>query len=137
MTINDDARTKAVLAIERAMPPADRARILARFRNTNMDGADVADILDILADHDWGLEYREPFYESSAVNEAYQLLGWEPYSDDEPNTLEMKIRHSIVSHVTVAVALLTNAVPTAGAVSRMARSAAIFAQVETWTGKES
>lgn len=108
------------------MNVATRERILAQFKSTDLNGADVADILDILGDQDWGLQYTEPFYEG-AEDATRVALGW-PTRDEDDDPM----RWALLGASVLAVALLTNAVPTPGAVIRLARSAAIFAHVDTY-----
>jgi hypothetical protein len=128
-----DARTHAALAVEHALDEADRQRILAKFHHTGLDGADVADILDILDNHDALLELREPFYESGGDVEVWRTLDWP--MPDEADDYAGWLRHRLVSYSCLAVALLTNAVPTPGPVARLAGKAAIVA-AERWPGGE-
>jgi hypothetical protein len=127
-----DARTHAALAIEQALGEASRQRILDRFRQSNLNGADVADILDILDNHDALLELREPFYEADGADEVRRRLDW-PITDaeDYPTFLQ----HRLISYAALAVALLTDAVPTAGPVARLAGVASNVA-AERWPGGE-
>lgn len=118
----------AALAVQRAMNVVTRERILSKFRGTNLNGADVADILDILGNQDWGLEYTEPFYEG-AEDACRVALGW-PTRDEDSDSM----RWALLGASVLAIALLTDAVPTPGAVIRMTRSAAIFARVDTFGG---
>lgn len=124
--------TDAALAVQRSMNVVTRERILSKFRGTNLNGAEVADILDILDNGDALLQLREPFYESGAANEVFGRLGWDESNDDQLRAM----RHKLVGYSALAVALLTDAVPTAGAVERMTRSAAIWARVDTWRDRD-
>ena len=60
-----DAVTKDVLAIDRALTPAERALFLERVynRQPRMVGAEVADVLDIWQNSDAYLGLTEPFWE--------------------------------------------------------------------------
>jgi hypothetical protein len=84
----------AVLAVEHNMTEAERAKFLNRMTvvhgNTHLEGAGVADILDMLYESDAYLGIVEPFYEQ---NEAL----W----TDHP--LDMKIRLSVATRGAVVL----------------------------------
>jgi hypothetical protein len=129
-----DARTHAALAVEQALGEADRQRILDRFRHGNLNGADVADILDILGDHDELLELREPFYDNGADQQVRELLDWQAPGEGSLDYVG-RLRYRLISYSCLAVALLTDAVPTPGPVARLAGAAAAVA-AERWPGGE-
>lgn len=127
-----DANLHAVLAIEAALGEASRQRILARFATSNLNGAAVADILDILDDSDGLLNLREPFYDGGAVEEVRFQLGW-PSDAEEARDYDAMLRRRLIGHAVLAVALLTSAVPTPGPVVRLTRAAADLAAAR-WPG---
>jgi hypothetical protein len=133
MTDLDDVTTHAALAIGDALTDDAKERILAKFRTSNLNGAPVADILDILDNGDALLELREPFYEDGGADQAHWLLGWEPYSDDEPRTYEVRLRHRLIGFATLALALLDDAVPKPPFVAALASMAAAVAE-SRWPG---
>lgn len=129
-----DARTHAALAVEHALTEADRQRILGKFHHTGLDGADVADILDILDNHDALLNLREPFYDGGSADQAWQQLGWRQLDwkgESIAYDYEHALRAALISYSCLAVALLTDAVPTLGPVTRLAGKAATVA-AERW-----
>lgn len=54
-----------VLAVEQALTAMERRIILERVAGTNLEGADVADLLDIWLDSDSYLQWTEPFWEGN------------------------------------------------------------------------
>lgn len=124
MSQDDDVTSQAALAIQSALTEADRQRLLGKFHHTGLDGADVADILDILDNGDALLDLREPFYEDGGFQEALVGLGWTDTREDYAGRLRLRL----VGFAVLAVALLTDAVPTAGSVSRLAARAETLAR---------
>jgi hypothetical protein len=116
----DDIRTRAVLAIERAMPETDRQAILDRFRHSVLNGAAVADILDILDNHDFLLEYREPFYEDGHDHQVWAILQVPTVAYPE---VMPPIQLRIMSYAVMARALLEQAVPNPQNVATLVRTA--------------
>lgn len=112
-----NATGDAAIAVEKALSNSDRARILDKFRHTNLNGAEVADILDILDDHDALLPLREPFHEG-AEDAVRVALGWPTSGEDDD-----QMRGAVLRMSALAIALLTNAMPTPGAVIRLTQSA--------------
>lgn len=88
----------AALAVEAALTPEEKRTILDQFQYGPLNGAHVADILDILADHDALLELREPFYENGYDQAVQAYLG----RDIDPTILSMAV---------LAVALLAGQIP--------------------------
>lgn len=113
-----NVRGDAALAVDRALTELERAKILGKFRRSNLNGAEVADILDILDNHDALLELREPFYEAGAHFRVRQELGWQDEADDDN-----AMRSAVIGMCVLAVALLTDAVPDTGQVVRLVRRA--------------
>jgi hypothetical protein len=57
----------ALMAVAHALTAAEREKFLAKTsRWRGMDGADVADVLDMTVDHDMFLDTTEPFFEKFA-----------------------------------------------------------------------
>lgn len=132
--IRADVLTHAVLAIERWMPEEDRRKILDRFRHSNLDGAPVTDILDILDNRDALLALREPFYEEGLHEQVRAALGWPAQEDDQDAYFDMDrldrdaytaqlMRARLIGLAILAVALLTDAVPTVEAVTDLVYAA--------------
>lgn len=77
-----DARHKAVMAVTEALSEIEQDRILdaTRFLYHNLTGAGVADILDILADHDSHLFWTEPLYDEHRTDyEQLKMNGIDPH----------------------------------------------------------
>jgi hypothetical protein len=119
VSAQDGIRTRAVLAVERGMPLALRKAILARFRHSSLNGAAVADILDILDNHDYLLQYREPFYEDDQPTQVRQILDWPP----EEDALADHLRNRVIGYSVMAVALLDNTIPDPQDVATLALAA--------------
>jgi hypothetical protein len=131
MTDLDDVTTHAVLAIEAVLTDAAKDRILAKFRTSNLNGAPVADILDILDNGDALLELREPFFDNGGLERTCQLLGW---SDDVDRTgYAGLLQRRLIGFATLALALLDDAVPEPRAVAELAAIAAVEA-ASRWPG---
>lgn len=130
-----DTTMAAVLAVEDALDPADKERILGKFRNSNLNGANVSDILDILDNHDALLELREPFYEDGQHDEAKRLNGWAILDENFVDTYETRLHSRLIGMACLAVAILTDKVPTPQAVASLARKAADVAATR-WPGGE-
>lgn len=62
--LEQNSTTTAVLCIEKALTARDRRIILERAPS-NLQGAAVADLLDLYVDADMHLEWTEPFWESN------------------------------------------------------------------------
>lgn len=106
----------AALAVEAALTRSEQDSILAQFRHSNLDGADVADILDILSNQDALLEYTEPFYERGEDQTVRLILGW-PMEDGQ------RWRSMVISMAVYAIALLEHRVPSISAVADLVRRA--------------
>jgi hypothetical protein len=132
MTDLDDVTTHAVLAIEDALTDDAKERILAKFRTSNLNGAPVADILDILDNGDALLELREPFFDNGGLERTCQLLGW---SDevDRTGTYAGLLQRRLIGFATLALALLDDAVPEPPFVAALAAMAAAVA-ASRWPG---
>lgn len=107
-------RGDAALAVEAAMTEQEKNLILEKFRHSNLNGAAVADILDILDNGDALLELREPFYEDGAYDQAQEMLGW----SNRP-------RKPVLGMSVLAVALMTGTVPRPEQVVDLAQRVAI------------
>jgi hypothetical protein len=79
------ATTDPLMAVVAALTEEQRAEIVARFvrANGHWDGAEAADILDALTNHDSDLDVLEPFFEkhgdkfgADGVAEAARALIW-------------------------------------------------------------
>lgn len=132
--IRADVLTHAVLAIERWMPEEDRQKILDKIRHSNLNGAGVADVLDIFDNGDALLNLREPFYDDGLHEQVRAALGWPTQEADQEAYMASDHldrdaytaslwRSRLIGLSVLAVALLTDAVPTVEAVTDLVYAA--------------
>lgn len=131
-----DVTMVSVLSVEQALSEPDRQKILGKFRSSNLNGAAVADILDILDNHDALLELREPFFEDGEQDVARRILDWPVLEDhDELDAYLTRLQSRLIGMSCLALAILTDKVPTPQAVASLARTAADVAEAR-WPGGE-
>lgn len=124
------AMSAAVLAVEAALTEEERAQILAATAGpgTSLHGAAVADVLDILANHDAHLEWTEPFYDSDPrlLAVLYAAIDYDPEAD-LPGTPEgmygQYLRGIVLSRAVLARALLMRERPDVQSVTTLAAKA--------------
>jgi hypothetical protein len=107
------AMTRSALAVEAAMTEEDKARFLGLTAppGSGLNGAAVADVLDIYADHDECLEWTEPFYDSVAYADVCASIGHVPEVRVVPTPEQWYMHSMTVSHAVLARAVLEQGVP--------------------------
>lgn len=123
MTDRDDARTKAAFAVEEAMKPVDRYRLLtyAVSNQPAFEGARVADVLDLYDDHDALLGWREPFTQKHGPRVDAAL-------DIEVGSPTNLLRGFVAMYATLACAVLMEGEPLPQDVIELARNAVAIAE---------
>jgi hypothetical protein len=119
------AMSRSVLAVEAAMSSEDKARFLAltAFPGSNLNGAAVADVLDLYADHDECLQWTEPFFDGDAIEAVYAAIDHVDDVRPLPTSEEWYMRAMVASRATLARAVLAQDVPDVESVRDLAVAA--------------